>query len=188
MDIAFYLKEGIWHILDFQALDHMLFVVTLCCVYQFKDVKKILILLTAFTLGHSLTLILSGLNILRINQELVETLIPITIIFAAVTNLLGLGKTSKYQKLKYFAAAFFGLIHGAGFSNYFRMMLEGIEDSLLMPLLGFNIGIEIGQIIILSVYLMVLFILLRVLKDSLSDVTKVISGIAIYESLCILFL
>ena len=188
MNITFYIQEGIGHILDFQALDHMLFVVTLCCVYQFKDVTKILILLTAFTLGHSLTLILSGLNILRINQDLVETLIPITIIFAALTNLLGIGKSGKSHRFKYVAAAFFGLIHGAGFSNYFRMMLEGIEDSLVMPLLGFNVGIEIGQIIILCVYLLVLLILLRLLKISQADVTKVISGIAIYESLCILFL
>lgn len=188
MGIAFYIQEGIWHILDFQALDHMLFVITLCCVYQLKDLKKILILLTAFTLGHSLTLVLSGLNILKLDQDLIETLIPITIIFAALTNLIGLGKPEGKRLLKYTAAAFFGLIHGAGFSNYFRMMLEGIEDSLLMPLLGFNIGIELGQIVILSVYLILLYLVLLLPKVSMTDVTKVISGIAIYESLKILFL
>lgn len=188
MGIGFYLQEGIWHILDFAALDHMLFVVTLCCVYAIKQFKQVLILLTAFTIGHSVTLILSGLGILNFPQNLIETLIPCTIIFAALSNLFSANINKTSHTLKYASALFFGLIHGAGFSNYFRMMLADIEDNVVMPLLMFNVGIEFGQIIILLAYFILLFILLKLTKASQLDVTKVISGIAIYESLRILFL
>lgn len=184
--MIFYIKEGIAHILDFQALDHMLFVVTLSCVYGFRDLKKVLILLTAFTLGHAVTLTLSGLQLISLNKDLIETLIPITIIFTALTNLVGIKKSEKNLKLKYVGAAFFGLIHGAGFSNYFRMMMEGIEDSVVAPLLSFTVGIELGQAIILSVYLLISTLLLKFTKTTNSDIIKVVSGIAIYESLRIL--
>lgn len=188
MGIAFYLQEGIWHILDFNALDHMLFVVTLCCVYAFKDYKKVLILLTAFTIGHSVTLILSGLGLLNFPQNLIETLIPCTIIIAALSNFFLFDKSKGNHRLKYASAVFFGLIHGAGFSNYFRMMLADIEDNVLKPLVMFNVGIELGQIVILLCYFAALFVLLKLFKSTQYNVAKVISGIAIYESLRILFL
>jgi hypothetical protein len=188
MGSTFYISEGIKHILDFQALDHMLFVVTLCCVYRFRDLKNTLILLTAFTLGHALTLTLSGLQLINLDRDLIETLIPITIIFTAIANIVGIGKSGKLIKLKYLGGAFFGLIHGAGFSNYFRLMLDGIEDSVITPLIFFTVGIELGQAIILFVYLLLSALLIQFTKTTISDITKVVSGIAIYESLCILFL
>ncbi|MGB0166394.1 MAG: HupE/UreJ family protein [Luteibaculum sp.] len=153
MDFNFYLKQGINHILDLAGYDHMLFVIALCALYELRQWKKVLILLTAFTLGHSVTLLLSGLNMLRLPQDLIETLIPITIFLTALNNILFYNKMrSSKTNYNYFVALVFGFIHGAGFSNFYRSMLADIEESVVLPLLAFNIGIELGQIVIVAVF------------------------------------
>jgi len=154
-DFSFYLKEGFNHILDTSALDHLYFIVSFCLIYTFKDWSKLLGLITAFTLGHCLTLFLSGLELVTINPDLVEKLIPITILLSCFNNywLLFKGlKTKKSLIFTYLILLFFGLIHGLGFSNYIKMML--FEDqSIVLPLLAFNIGIELAQLIIVAVFL-----------------------------------
>lgn len=149
-----YIKLGIDHIADVQGYDHILFIIALTIVYPIRFWKKLLILVTAFTLGHSLTLLLATLNIIKIPTDVIEFLIPVTILLTAFMNTIQ--KSNKYQavshKFKYGAALFFGLIHGMGFSNYLRSLLSE-EDNLLVPLLSFNIGIELGQIIIVLVIL-----------------------------------
>ncbi len=159
MDFSFYLQQGIDHILDMAGYDHMLFVVALCALYEIKQWKKVLILLTAFTVGHTVTLILSGLDVLRLPQDLIETLIPITIFLTALNNIVFYKRMrSSKTSYNYFVALVFGFIHGAGFSNFFRAMLADISSDIIMPLLAFNIGIELGQIVIVIVFFALYFL------------------------------
>ena len=149
-----YLHLGIEHILDLNAYDHILFVITLCSVYIIKDWKKILILVTAFTVGHSLTLSLSALNVLTIKASTIELLIPITIIVTAIYNMYRVMRLSEMRSgvhWNYLMALAFGFIHGMGFSNYFKAIL-GNEESILLPLFSFNLGVEAGQIFIVMLY------------------------------------
>jgi len=150
-----YFKLGLQHIADLKGYDHILFILTLCAVYSLKEWKRVLVLVTAFTIGHSLTLALATLDLIRVDGDLIEFLIPLTIFLTALANLFA----RKHQVspllhyLKYTAALFFGLIHGLGFSNYLRSLL-GTERGLVLPLFSFNVGIEVGQIIIVSIIML----------------------------------
>ena len=159
-----YFKLGWQHIADWQGYDHILFVVVLCLRYVFADWKKVLFLVTAFTIGHSITLALSVLEVISFKQNLIEFLIPITIIITALSNL----KVKKFVfKNKwnaiYFLALFFGLIHGLGFSNYLKSLL-GKGSNIVWELFAFNIGLEVGQLLIVSAGLLLSFVCLNILK------------------------
>lgn len=162
-DFIFYLKLGWSHIIAWDALDHQLFILALVAVYLIKDLKKILILVTAFTIGHSLTLALSVLDLVRFPTNWVEFLIPITIAFTALGNIILRKKVSQLMKLNYLLALAFGLIHGMGFANSARMMIAA-EQNIGVPLLGFNIGLELGQIFVVIIILFLEFILLNYFK------------------------
>lgn len=173
----FYLKQGIDHITDFLGIDHMAFIITLCAVYKLKQWKQILVLITAFTIGHTVTLALSGLEIISVNQVLVETLIPITILITAIYNIVKKPDQDKRIQLNYFLALFFGFIHGMGFSNFFRSMMMGIDDeSIIFPLFSFNLGIELGQLTIVTGFLLINFILTKTYSIKHRDWSLVISG------------
>jgi hypothetical protein len=177
-----YLMLGFDHILDTNGYDHILFVTVLCALYDPSDWKKILILVTAFTIGHSLTLALAALNIVKVNPTLVETLIPITIILTGVFNIFMVMSSSKSKgnvSLNYVLAGFFGLIHGLGFSNYFRAIL-GKEESIVKPLLAFNVGVEVGQIIMVTVILVFSYLFVFQLKTPKKMWTLTISAVGIY--------
>lgn len=172
-----YFKLGLQHIADLKGYDHILFILTLCVVYRFAEWKKVLILVTAFTLGHSLTLALASLDLVRIDGDLIEFLIPLTIFLTALTNvLIGKKKVSALQHyIKYGAALFFGLIHGLGFSNYLRALL-GSERSLVLPLFSFNVGIEVGQILIVTSILVLSMLVVDLLKFPRRDWNLLLSG------------
>jgi hypothetical protein len=164
-----YLKVGFDHIVAKDGLDHILFIVALSAVYQFKDWRRILILVTAFTLGHSFTLVLAALNIVGFNRALVEFLIPITIILTCVFNLWERGEgdyalQGKALFMRYGMAIIFGFIHGFAFSNYLRQMFALSKESIVMKLLAFNIGIELGQIVVVLVVLAISTILVELFK------------------------
>jgi hypothetical protein len=152
-DFAFYFRLGWQHIMSLDALDHILFLLVLAAVYTLSDWKSVLVLVTAFTIGHSLTLALSTLNLLTIPTAIVEFLIPCTIVFTALSNVFQKGAKPKYIRLNYFLALFFGLIHGLGFANTLRFILAG-DQSLGWALFGFNIGLEAGQIVIVLILLL----------------------------------
>jgi len=167
-DFLLYLKLGWGHIISLDALDHQLFVLALIAVYSYNDFKKILILVTAFTIGHSITLALSVLDIVRIPSDWVEFLIPLTIAITAFDNILMKNNQKSLMKMNYYLALIFGLIHGMGFSNTARMMLAK-EQSIFVPLLGFNIGLELGQIVVVIAILVVLFVLLKIFGINRKD-------------------
>lgn len=140
-----YLQLGFEHITDLNGYDHMLFLFALCAAYVYSDWKKIIVLVTAFTLGHSITLAHAVFNIIPVNGAWIEFLIPLTIVATSVKNVIA--KQGKTATATYLMALVFGLIHGMGFSNYLRSLLG---DDLLMPLFAFNVGLEVGQLIVVS--------------------------------------
>lgn len=147
-NFVLYFKMGLHHVLDFNAYDHILFLIVLAVVFDIKQWKKLLWLITFFTLGHTLTLAFAAYEIISVKLELVEFLIPVTIFITALTNVLRVGKASMgKEKLNLFFALFFGLVHGLGFSNFFRAMI-GKEEDKFLPLIEFALGIEISQVII----------------------------------------
>lgn len=174
-DFYLYFELGWQHILDWQGYDHILFVLALCGIYTVSDWKKILILVTAFTLGHSITLALSVLNFLNINTALVEFLIPVTIMITAVSNIINKRPKPKSLKIKYFLALCFGLIHGMGFSNYLKSLL-GKTTNIVWELLAFNLGLEFGQVIIVFAALLLSFILVWIVKIKRWDWTFFLSS------------
>jgi hypothetical protein len=146
-DFYIWFTTGIEHIADWKGYDHILFLIALCGIYHISQWKKVLFNITAFTIGHSLTLALSVLNILKINTSLVEFLIPLTIIATCLINLKISNNSFENKRPTYWLACFFGLIHGLGFSTILKQML-GDQQSVLLPLFSFNIGLEVGQLFI----------------------------------------
>ena len=173
----FYFSQGVHHITDLNGLDHMVFIITLCAVYKISQWRHLLILVTAFTIGHSITLALASLNIIPVNQKLVETLIPVTILLTSIYNITKKEIVTKKFQINYFLALIFGLIHGMGFSNFFRSMMMGISDeSVVYPLFSFNLGIEVGQLIIVGVFLLLLIFFETFLTVKHRDWNLYISG------------
>jgi hypothetical protein len=162
-DFPFYFRFGWQHIISKDALDHQLFILALAAIYIIKDWKQVLILVTAFTIGHSVTLFLSVKEIVTIKSNWVEFLIPCTIVFTAITNLFQKKFTPKSIRINYFLALFFGLIHGLGFANNIRMALAS-DQSLGWGLFGFNLGLEAGQIIVVLLILLISYIVLNIFK------------------------
>jgi HupE / UreJ protein len=181
-DVELFFSLGWHHIISAGALDHILFIIALSAIYIFKDWKKVLILVTAFTIGHSLTLALSVYDIIRINNKLVEILIPCTIVITAVFNFFQKGLNQKKIQLNYFFALFFGLIHGMGFANSIRFMMPE-DESIGLPLLSFNIGLEAGQIVIVLLILLLSYLFVKILNTPLKIWVYLLSGVALIASL-----
>lgn len=178
-EFLLYVKMGLNHVLDFSAYDHILFLIALAVIFSFHQLKKVLWLITLFTLGHTITLALSAYGILKIDVTIVEFLIPVTIFITGVVNIYNLKNNSiKKDNINLIFALFFGLIHGLGFSNYFRMMV-GREEDKLLPLIEFAIGIEISQVIIVLGILVVGSIVQSTLRVTKRDWILVTSSIVI---------
>ncbi len=178
-----YLRLGFKHIVDIHGYDHIVFILALCAGYDIKQLKKVLILITAFTIGHSITLALSTLNILLVPVRIVEFLIPVTIFITAVSNMLPLKRIK--GKIVYVIAMFFGLIHGLGFSYYLKELL-GRESSIIKPLFAFNIGLELGQVVILSIYFLIFLLATKIFDFKSSHWRSFISTLALGISLVLI--
>lgn len=181
-----FLQLGFEHISDLNGYDHILFIVALCAVYQLSEWKKVAILVTAFTIGHSLTLALAALDIVRFPGAWIEFLIPVTILSTALFNVLrkeskgtGTALFNRKININYGFALLFGLIHGMGFSNFFRAsLMPGEENTFLSQLLAFNIGVELGQLLIVAFILMSAFVGMQVLKIQKREWNLFVSGAA----------
>lgn len=176
----FNIKYGINHVLDFNAYDHVLFLMALTVPYMFKDWKRVLLLISVFTIGHTLSLVMAAYNIVSINGVLVEFLIPITILIVALFNVFTAGKKVKERKtgVLFVTTLFFGLIHGLGFAREFKMFIGKVESKLI-PLLEFALGIELAQIIIVIMVLFIGFLGQTVFRFSKHDWVMVISSIVV---------
>lgn len=152
-DFTFYFKIGWEHIINLKALDHIFFIAALAAIYMLKDWKQVLILITAFTIGHTITLILSTKRIIEIDSGFVEFLIPCTIVLTAVSNLFQKTFTPRTIRINYFLALFFGLVHGLAFANTLRMIIAG-DQSFALSMFSFSAGLELGQILIVFIILL----------------------------------
>jgi hypothetical protein len=160
-DFAFYFNLGWSHIISADALDHQLFILALSSIYLLENWKPVLVLITAFTIGHSLTLALSVYDVVRIGSNWVEFLIPLTIVITAAINFTRKDFSLKSLRVNYGLALFFGLIHGLGFANTIRFMLAK-NQQIALPLFGFNVGLEAGQILVVAIILAAAYLLVHI--------------------------
>lgn len=173
-----YFNIGLKHVLDINGYDHVLFLIALCVPYAFKDWKRVLLLVTLFTVGHTISLILSVYGVIQVKANLIEFLIPITILITALFHLFTAGKSNKKESISFVASVtlFFGIIHGLGFSNYFKSILPGSSSDKLLPLLEFALGIEAAQIIVVIIVLIISYLVQTVFRFSKRDWTLVASA------------
>jgi hypothetical protein len=176
-----FFEKGLRHILNLYAYDHILFLIALTIPYAFKDWKRLLILITIFTVGHTLALLLAIFGVVIIKANLVDFLIPITILIVAFFNLFTAGKSSKQESISVigFVTLFFGIIHGLGFAAYFKTLVGGSSQSKLLPLSEFSLGIEASQIIVVFIVLILSYIVQTFFRFSKRDWTLVMSAFVI---------
>lgn len=178
-EFSIWFTTGLEHILDWNGYDHIFYVIALCVMFSVKEWKRLLILVTAFTIGHSLTLAASTLNIISVKQMIIELLIPLTIIATCSVNIWYSKKKNRETinlnyRLNYILALVFGFVHGLGFSYLLKSML-GQEESIWFPLLSFNLGLELGQIIIVLTVLLISLFLVRFTKFRKTLVEQLVS-------------
>lgn len=181
-----YLQLGFEHISDINGYDHILFIIALCAIYRLREWRKVAILVTAFTIGHSITLALAALDIIPINGELIEFLIPVTIFITAMYNVVvhrfrenEEEKTfNRRVNLNYLFALLFGLIHGMGFSNFFRSLVGSQDNQFIQQLFAFNVGVELGQLMIVALILLASFVGFNILRIAQREWNVFISGAA----------
>ena len=180
----FYLQLGFEHISDLAGYDHILFLIVLCAVYRIQQWRNILILVTAFTIGHSVTLALVSLDIFTISSSIIKFLIPTTIFITAFHNVVGPDQMERSSKMSqnYAMALFFGFIHGMDFSNYFKALIMDPSE-IMIPLLGFNLGIELGQLLVVFFVVTIAFVFLNVIGVKHREWNVFISGAAAGMSL-----
>ncbi|NIJ55404.1 HupE/UreJ family protein [Dyadobacter arcticus] len=186
-----YLQLGFSHITDSNGYDHILFIMALCTIYTLINWKKVIVLVTAFTVGHSITLALATMGYVAVKPDWIELLIPVTIVITACLNFFYKEPKSTFSQkkqpssLRYPIALFFGLVHGLGFSNYLKALL-GKEAEIFYPLLGFNIGLELGQLVIVLITLSVAFVLIELLRIQRTSWINILSGIIVGMALSLI--
>ena len=177
-DFWLYLKLGLTHVLNWQAYDHIVFLIVLVAAYNFSNWKRIFILVSLFTIGHTASLLLANYSVVTVSSKWIEFLIPVTILVAAMYNLFTSGKINRSEKvgLFYVITVFFGLIHGFGFATYYKMITGGNE---ILPLFEFALGIEFAQLIIVTIVLISSFIFQSIFRFNKRDWLLVVSSIVI---------
>jgi hypothetical protein len=173
-DFIFYFKIGWFHIMSMAATDHLFFIAVLAIIYSFADWKKVLILITAFTIGHAITLFLSVLELINLDIDWVEFLIPCTILVTAMMNLLFQKQQVTSHAIQYGIALGFGLIHGLGYANYIRMILSA-DQQLISGLFSFNVGLEAGQIVVVSLVLFMVWMASKAHANAHKHLIRVLS-------------
>jgi len=176
----FNVKYGMNHVLDPNGYDHVLFLMVLTVPYLFKDWKRVLLLVSMFTLGHTLSLVLAAYDVVSVNAALVEFLIPVTILIVALYNVFTAGKKAHNEKvgMLFLSTLFFGLIHGLGFAREF-LLFSGQADNKLVLLLEFALGIELAQIVIVFVVLFLGFLGQTIFRFSKRDWVMVMSAVVV---------
>jgi hypothetical protein len=178
--LKLFFELGLTHVLDINGYDHIIFLIVLAAPYLFSSWKKVLILVSVFTIGHTISLFLSSYNLVTVNSSLVEFVIPVTIALTAIFNIVTSGRVSQNSKigLMFFVTLVFGIIHGLGFSNYFKMII-GSSKFKFMPLIEFALGVELAQVIVVVLVLVLGGIAQSFLNISKKDWVLVLSSITL---------
>jgi hypothetical protein len=174
--------DGIQHITDIEGYDHMLFLLALCAPFTFKQWKPVVLLATAFTLGHSISLVLASLDLVRFSSDIIEFLIPITIIITAAFNLIAEKNASALHLYRYATTAAFGIIHGMGFSSFFRI-ISSEGESFIAQLFFFNLGVEAGQLLIVAAILSCVALITLMIPSARMKIGKVLSTVSLLLAL-----
>ena len=177
-DLIFYFELGLFHVLDWSAYDHLLFLMALTIPFSFKQIKTVFWIVTFFTVGHTISLFFSVYDIYKPNEKIIEILIPITIVFTGINNILKSNSINSYGFTAFMISGFFGLIHGFGFGNYFNQISFPIE-SKFNPLLGFAFGVEVSQLIIVLAILVINWLVINLGLYNLSKYIKITSLVII---------
>lgn len=180
-----YLQLGFEHIVSISAIDHLLFLLLLANGSSFSNLKSLLLLITGFTIGHSITLGLAVIDFIKVDVGIIEFLIPLTIALTAIFNLILGSNKAAVSKWKVALVTCFGLIHGLGFSNYLRMLMSG-PNSIFVPLLGFNVGVELGQLLVVLIIITVLFVLEKFGWIKSQQTSLLLNGIALGAAIIIM--
>jgi len=180
--MADFFVDGILHITDIEGYDHMLFLLALCAPFTFKQWKPVVLLATAFTLGHSISLILASLDLVRFSSELIEFLIPVTIVLTASFHLITVTHSASVSVYRYLSAAVFGIIHGMGFSSFFRM-ISNEGESFITQLFLFNLGVEAGQLIIVAAILSCVALISFIIPAASAKIGKVLGVLSLLLAL-----
>lgn len=171
--------DGILHITDFDGYDHMLFLLALCAPYTLKQWKPVVLLATGFTLGHSISLALAAFDVMRFSSYYIELLIPATIVVTALSNIFYLKHTAdSVPWSRYVVTSLFGLIHGFGFSSFFRMIYDE-TGPMVKSLFFFNIGVETGQLVIIAVFMLITFVVVQLIRVKQKVYTGILSALAL---------
>lgn len=170
-DFWLYVTIGLRHVLDINGYDHVLFLMALTVPYTFRDWRNVLLLVTLFTIGHTMSLILSVYGIVTLPAAIIEFLIPVTILSTALFNIYKAGKSPRKENVNAiaFITLFFGVVHGLGFSNYFKVLVDTNSEEKMVHLLEFALGIETAQIVVVTTVLILSYIIINVLKRSRRD-------------------
>ena len=177
-ELLFYFELGLFHVLDWRAYDHLLFIIALTIPFSFKQFKTVFWIVTFFTLGHSLSLFCSAYIIYNPPEQIIEILIPITIVFTGINNIFKSNKVDSSNLITIIISVFFGLIHGFGFGNYFNQISFPLE-SKINPLIGFAIGVEASQLIIVLLILVINWLVIKLGSFKLSKYINIISAIIV---------
>ena len=180
--MANFFVDGILHITDIEGYDHMLFLLAMCAPFTFKQWKQVVLLATAFTVGHSISLILASLDLVRFSSDLIEFLIPVTIVLTASFNLITITSSTSVSVYRYISAAVFGIIHGMGFSSFFRM-ISNEGESFIMQLFLFNLGVEAGQLIIVAAILSCVALICFIIPKANAKIGKVLGVLSMLLAL-----
>lgn len=189
-----YLQLGFWHIWSWQATDHLTFLLALCAPFVLADWRRVVALVTSFTIGHSLTLALATLGLVNLNKAVIEALIPVTIMLTALLNMKQAGRADARPQRRpapvvwtaaNALALVFGLIHGLGFANALSSLL-GENSRPVAQLLSFNVGVELGQLLVVSIILLLGFVVLRGFGAARRDWVLTTSGAALSVALVLL--
>jgi hypothetical protein len=173
-------QDGVYHILNIQSYDHILFLIVLTVPYLFKDWKRVFVLISIFTVGHCVSLALTTYDIINVNLKLIELLIPISILLVALFNVFTTGKRSHGPTigLVFFTALFFGLVHGLGFVSAFERLISSSENKLI-ALLEIGLGLEIGQLFVAFIVIFLSFLCQTIFRFSKRDWVMVTSAIVV---------
>jgi hypothetical protein len=177
-----YLIEGVLHITDIEGYDHMLFLLAMCSPFSFKDWRPVVILATAFTVGHSISLALAAFDVIRFSSSFIEFLIPVTIALTSIYNLTPFGQSGHVHAFRYVSAGIFGVIHGMGFSSFFRM-ISSEGQNFIAQLFLFNIGVELGQLLIVAAILLLIALVGLAIPGSQRILPKILASAALLLSL-----
>ena len=177
-ELLFYFELGLFHVLDWRAYDHLLFIIALTIPFSIKQFKTVFWIVTFFTLGHSLSLFFSAYIIYNPPEQIIEILIPITIVFTGINNIFKSNKVDSSNLITIIISVFFGLIHGFGFGNYFNQISFPLE-SKINPLIGFAIGVEASQLIIVLLILVINWLVIKLGSFKLSKYINIISAIIV---------